>query len=223
MTSAFAAAAQAAAGTAQSAPQSNPLPFNGDDPFASPSDFKGGAFTPTPSMEALQGRTCVFIPRTFNPAAADPFNPGQTRKQWTADLYVLDGGELRFWYKQKADLSAVPPRQEAQVEHIVPEVTPATPFEVPQMWVSQAAIVPKLTGVSEKRQFLVCTIVRGAQKAQRDKGATDASVRAEHDAWVARGKAGPEPKSLWLAEDLSAEQMGRVREWWAGAKDTVKL
>ncbi len=221
---AFAAAAQAAsAGAQQSAPQSNPLPFNTDNPFGAPSEFKGGSFTPTPPMEALQGRSCIFVPRTFDPAAPDPFNPGNTRKQWTADLYVLDGGELRFWYKQKADPNANPPRPAADVEQVVPEVTPTNPYVSLGCWVSQAAIVPKLTGVSEKRQFLACTITRGAQKADRDKGVTDQAVRDAHAAWVSRGKSGPEPKSLWLAEDLTPEQMQRAVEWWNAAKDTIKL
>lgn len=217
------AAAQAGQQAATSAPQTNPLPFNTDSPFAKPSDMKGGIFVPTPPMEALQGRTCVFIPRTFNPNAQDPFNPGQTRKQWEADLYVLDGGVLRFWYKQKGNPNATPPIPEGLVEHVTEELTPERPYIVPKMWVSQAAIVPKLTGASEARQFLVCTIERGAQRAQREKGATDASVRAEHQAWIDRGKQGPEPKSLWLAADLNAEQMQTVMKWWSVAKDSIQL
>lgn len=197
----------------------NPLPFNGENPFGAPSDFKGGVFTPTPPMETLQGRTCVFIPRSFNPEAADPFNPGKTRKQWTVDLYVLDGGELRFWYKQKGQDGAAP----TDVEQVVTDLSPDSPYTVLGMWVSQAAIVPKLSGVADNRQFLICTIERGAQKADRDKGATDASVREAHAAWVARGKTGPEPKSLWLAADLNAEQVAKVHQWWAGAKDSIKL
>lgn len=225
MTNAFAqAAAQAAqAPAAQSAPVSNPLPFNTDDPFARPSEFQGGVFTPNPPMESLIGRTLVYIPRTFDPAAKDPFNPGQTRRQWTADLYVIDGGELRFWYTRKGNPNAVPPTQTEQVEQVWPQCTAATPYAVKGMWVSQAAIVPKLTGASDKRQILIGTIVRGAQRAQTEQGLTDATVREMHAAWVARGKNGPEPKSLWLLNDVPAENMPTVMEWWSLHKDSIKL
>lgn len=225
MTNAFAEAAARVAQQApqQSAPTTNPLPFNADNPFASPSEFKGGAFTPTPPMESLIGRTLVYIPRTFDPAAKDPFNAGATRKQWTVDLYVLDGGELRFWYTRKGNPNANPPTQTEQVEQVFENCTPATPYVVQGMWVSQAAIVPKLTGASDKRQLLIGTVIRGAQKAQIDQGMTDASVRDQHAAWVARGKQGPEPKSLWLLNDVPAEKMPLVHEWWNLHKDSVKL
>ncbi len=223
MTSAFAAAAaQASQGQPVSTPTSNPLPFNTDSPFASPSDFKGGAFTPTPPMDALVGRTLVYIPRTFDPAAKDPFNPDATRKQWTADLYVIDGGELRFWYTKKGNQNAVPPTTDEQVEQVFENCTPQTPYVSLNMWVSQAAIVPKLTGASDARKFLIGSPVRGAQRAQTEKGMTDASVREMHAAWVARGKNGPEPKSLWLLNDVPAEKMASVMAWWEAHKDTIK-
>lgn len=218
-----AAAAQAGQQAQQSAPQTNPLPFNTDSPFAKPSDFKGGTFTPTPPMEALVGRTLVYIPRTFDPAAKDPFNDGATRKQWTVDLYVVDGGELRFWYTRKGNPNAVPPTQTEQVEQVFPNCTPTTPYVVIGMWVSQAAIVGKLTAASNNRQILIGTPVMGAQKKQIDQGMTDASVRETHAQWVARGKTGPEPKFLWLLADVAPEQMSAVQAWWEAHKDTIKL
>jgi hypothetical protein len=224
--SAFAAAAaQMSQQAAPSAPVSNPLPFNEADLFAKPSDFKGGAFTPTPPMEALIGRTCVYIPRTFDAAAKDPFDPtGQkTRKQWTVDLYVIDGGELRFWYQKKGDQNATPPTQPATVEMVFPECSPATPYVSLHQWVSQAAIVSKLTAASEKRQILIGSPIMGAQKAQLDQGATDASVREQYAQWVANGKPGKEPKFLWLLSDVTAEGMARVQEWYGLHKDSLKL
>jgi hypothetical protein len=225
VTSAFAEAASKAAQPA-STPQSNPLPFNKENLFGSPSENKGGGmFVPTPPYEALIGRTLVYVPRTFDENAKDPFDPDgvKTRKLWTCDLYVVDGGRLSFWYKQKADLQATPPRPAAQVEHVVEDVSPQTPFFVPGFWVAQAAIVPKISAVAEKRQWLVGTPVRGAQKAQQKDGATDESVRQEHQAWVDRGKQGPEPKFLWLIEDASSEGMARVHEWYGIHGDSIKL
>lgn len=226
--SAFEQAAIAAGNvqTAQPAaagPVRNAMPVDQSNPFANPTDFGGGAFTPTPTMDVLVGRTLVYIPRSFDPAAKDPFNVGQTRKQWTADLYVIDGGELRFWYKQKGNLNAVPPTQDTTVEQVVENVTPQTPYVCLGTWVSQAAFVPKLTGAADRGQILIGTPVRGAQKAQRDKGATDESVRQDYAGWLARGKSGPEPKYLWLLNDVTPEGMANVQTWWAAHKDSIKL
>jgi len=219
MTSAFAEAA--AKGSPPATGQSNPLPFNTDSPFARPSDFKGGDFTPTPPYEAIIGRTVVYIPRTFDPAAPNPLSnePGATRKQWTVDFYVIDGGRLSFWRKQKGDPTATPPTTDKMVEHIVEEVSPTSPYAVKGMWETRAAIVPKLTAADQARQFLVGRIQRGAQKAQREKGMTDESVRQEHAAWIDRGKNGPEPKSLWFLEDVT--DMAPVMAWYEAHKDQI--
>lgn len=204
-----------------SAPTSNPLPFNRENPFGAPSENKGGAFVPTPPMEVLVGRTLVYIPRTFNPTAKDPFDTtGQkTRKQWTADLYVIDGGELRFWYEKKGRDGA----PDETVEQVYENASPETPYACDDIWVSQSAFVGKLSAVAEKRQLLVCTVTRGARKDQRDKGKTDEMIRADFDAWVARGKTGPEVKFVWLPVDVSGEAMARVQEWYSIHRDSIKL
>jgi hypothetical protein len=222
VTSAFADAAAAASQPA-SAPVSNPLPFNGENPFAKPSDFKGGAFTPTPPMEALKGRTCVYIPRTFDAAAKDPFDPDgiKTRKQWTVDLYVIDGGELRFWYERKGNPNANPPTKTETVEQVFENCSPTTPYTVLGMWVSQAAIVSKLTAASDARQILIGTPVMGAQKRQIDAGETDASVREAYARWVSNGKPGNAPKFLWLLADV--QDMAPVMAWYDAHKDSLKL
>lgn len=224
MTNAFAdAAAQVSqnASTPAAASSTNPLPFNNTNPFAKASDFGGsGDFTPTPTMDVLVGRTLVYIPRSFNPAAPDPFNVGQTRAQWTADLYVLDGGELRFWYKQRGDRNATPPTPDTDVEH-VSVVTPTEPYVAKGTWVSQSAFIKKLQGASDNRQFLVATPQRGAQKQQRDQGMTDADVRTAHANWIARGKQGAEPKFVWLLADVSDEGMKNVYTWYEAFKDKL--
>jgi hypothetical protein len=207
--------------------QANPLPFNTANLFGNPSELGGGgSFTPTPPMEFLVGRTLVYIPRTFDPAAKNPFATdasNMTRPQWTADMYVIDGGELRFFYDQKADANAIPPRQAATVEQVHENCTPQTPYVVTNSWVSQAAFVPKLTKVSDRRQFLVCTPVRGAQKSQRDAGMTDESVRQAHSAWVARNKQGNEPRFVWLPADVAPDAMASVMAWWEAHKDSIKI
>lgn len=217
---AFAAAA-AQASTPASNPTTNPLPFNTDNPFGAPSEQKGGVFTPTPGMEYLAGRTLVYIPRTFDANAKDPFDPSgtKTRKQWTCDLYVIDGGDLRFWYTKKDQDGAAP----EVVEHVHENTSPATPYVVLGQWVSQAAFVGKLSAVAEKRQILVCQVVRGAQKAQRDKGMTDEKVQEAYAAWVARGKMGEAPKFVWVPVDATAEGMANASEWYRLHKDSIKL
>jgi hypothetical protein len=220
MTNAFAEAAKNAGQPQASQGTSNPLPFNSDNPFARPSDFGGGAFTPTPPYEALVGRTLVYVPKSFDPAANDPFNPGQTRAQWTVDLYVIDGGELRFWYKQKGNPNATPPTQDATVEQVFENCTPETPYVVKGMWESRAAIVPKLTGADKARQFLIGRPERGARKVDRDKGVTDAAIRQQHADWVARGKNGQEPKSVWILEDVT--DMAPVMAWYEAHKDQLQ-
>jgi hypothetical protein len=206
--------------------QANPLPFNTADLFGSPSDFGGGTFTPTAPLESLVGRTLVYIPRVHNPAAPNPFATdasNATRPQWSADLYVVDGGELRFFYEQKADPNATPPRLAGTVEYVHENASPQTPYTVLNAWVSQSAFVTKLTRASERRQFLVGTPVRGAQKKQRDAGMTDESVRQAHAAWVARNKQGSEPKFVWLLADVAPEGMASVMQWWEAHKDSIKI
>lgn len=223
MTSAFAAAAQAAqpATSPAAAPTTNPLPFNANNPFANASNFGGsGNFTPAPPLDALVGRTVIYIPRAFNPAAPDPFNPGGTRAQWTADLYVLTGGRLSFWHKQKGDPNATPPTQDTQVERVQEDVSPTNPYVSLGTLVSQASFVRKLQGASDARQFLVASPFRGAMKAQRERGMTDAQVQAEHAAWITANKAYAEPKFVWLLGD---GDMDAALAWWAVASGNVKL
>ena len=210
--------AQSAA-PAASSPTSNPLPFNKENLFGNPSEHVGGSFDPSPPLEALVGRTLVYIPRTFDPAAKDPNNEGKTRKLWTADLFVIDGGDFRFWYTKKGRDGA----PDEAVEHIHEGTSPANPYVCTGTWVPQAALITKLSYFAEKRQLCVCTITRGALKKDRDKGKTDEALRAEYDAWVARGKTGPEVKFVWLPVDLSAEAMGRVHEWYSIHQDSIKL
>lgn len=221
-----AAAAQVSqSAPAASAPVRNAMPIDTSNPFAQSSDLGGGSYVPTPGVEALVGKTVVYIPRSFDANAKDPFDPtGQkTRPQWTADLFVIDGGDLRFWHKQKANPNATPPVPEATVEKVVPNVSPTNPYVCPSTWVSQAAVVPKLTAAADRGQILIGTYTRGAQKAQREKNITDEQVSAEYDAWVARGKSGPEVKFVWLLADVTPDGMKNVQAWWAANKDTIKL
>lgn len=220
------AGAPPASPAAASAGETSPIPFDTSNLFASPSDFGGGSFTPSAPMESLIGRTLVYIPRSFNPSAPNPFATdasNATRPQWTADLYVIDGGRLSFFYEQKADLNAVPPRPAATVEYTHENCTPETPYVVTDSWVSQAALVKKLSGAAKLRRFLIGTPVRGAMKKQREAGQTDASVQAAHAAWVARNKQGSEPKFVWILNDVDGEAMARVLAWWESHKDSIKL
>ena len=227
---AFKAAAEQAApaAPATSAPTRNAMPIDTNNPFAQSSELGGGGgtFTPTPSVEALVGRTVVYIPRSFDPNALVPASfgapAGATRKQWTADLYILDGGELRFWYTKKGDPTATPPVPESTVEHVVESVTPENPYVCLNTWVAQAAFVGKLSAAADRGQILIGSPIRGAMKAQREKGMSDAQVQADYETWVSRGKPGTF-QFVWLLDDVSPEGMKNVQTWWAAHKDTIKL
>jgi hypothetical protein len=224
-----AAAAQASqSAPAASAPVRNAMPIDASNPFAQSSELGGGGgtFAPTPSVENLVGRTVVYIPRTFDANALVPASfgapAGATRKQWTADLYILDGGELRFWYTKKGDPKATPPTQDATVEHVVENVTPEDPYVCLNTWVAQAAFVGKLSAAADRGQILIGSPIRGAMKAQREKGMTDEQVQADFDAWLARGKPG-NFQFVWLLADVTPDGMKNVQTWWATHKDSIKL
>lgn len=209
----------AAAQVSPAAPASDP--FTGahdmDDPFATSSDFRGGDFTPSPTLEVLKGRVVVMIPRSFNPSAKDPNDPtGQkTRELYTVDLAVLDGGKLAYTYKRKGNPEATDPkdREDTYPEFSV-DVTPDSPFVVKGFWVPQGGVIGKLKQAhANGRPYLgVPAIV--PVKADRDKGKTAADVQRDLDNWVARGRTGPRPLFSWVLADPTEAQRQIARDWW---------
>lgn len=222
------AAAQAAesAGTAATAVTEDPFSSAHDmeDPFATGSDFKGGPFTPSPQIETLRNRLIVMIPREFNPEAENPFwekeGDSKTRELYTVDLYVLGGGPFVFSYKTKAD-----PEKGIAAEYKDYDAgTPSaeTPFEVKRFWVPQGGLIGKLKQTHAKGAPLLGVPNFVPRKSGRDKGVTNAAIRAEYDAWVKRGKPGNGPSTAWGIDDPTPEQRKVAITWWAANKGDIE-
>lgn len=186
-----------------------------DDPFATSSDFKGGDFTPSPPIETLRGRLLVMIPREFDPKQPDPFNEGEFRELYTVDLYILDGGPLKFPYKKKGD-----PEKGTSDEYVDFEA-PELPFEVKRFWVPQGNLINKLKQTHRKGAPFLGVLDLVPQKAGRDKGVTAAQIRAEYDAWVKRNRVGTGPRIAWAMDDPSPDRRAAAISWWAANKNDI--
>lgn len=187
-----------------------------DDPFATSSDYRG-EYTPSPNIELLAGRLLVMIPRKFDPAAKDPFDPDgvKIRELYTVDLTVIDGGRLEFPYKVKGD-----PERGTEDEWKTWTIE-ATPFTIPGFWVPQGGIIGKLKqSHAEGRPFLGI-LTMGPQRAQRDRGVTTAQVQADYAGWIARGKVGNAPKFAWSMPDPTPERRAAALAWWATVRETI--
>ena len=204
-------------------------PFGGvdvdEDPFATSEDVKGGVFAPKPKPEDLNGRLIAMIPRSFK---ADHPKPEQWRKDandtvqdlYTVDLYVIDGGELRFWYDAKVEGS----EDLVPTEQIIPAEDMPAAFE--GVWILQQALIGQLKRVDgTARPILMGTMRRGPQAKEARAGKTFDDIRDAYDAWVARGKPDNKgPKFSWQVDvNVNADQRRQAQQWWATAKDSIKL
>lgn len=203
-------------------------PFTGTadmaDPFATSDTYRGGDFTPSPTLEALQGRMVAMFPRTLDPNAKDPNNPGQTREQYTVDLYVLNGGRLSYFYTQKGNPEAqnAEDRQDQVKEYVVEDVSPTNAFHVASYWVPQGGVIGKLKKAHRDGVPFLGVPTMVPTKADRDKGKTNAQVKAEVDAWVARQRQGARPRYTWSLETPTPDVRQGAIQWWAAAKGEVE-
>jgi hypothetical protein len=189
-----------------------------DDPFATSSDFKGGPYTPSPTLEVLKGRVVVMIPRSLDKNAKDPNDPSgqKTREVYTVDLVVLDGGPLAFTYKRKGNPEATDPkdREDSYPEFAVEDITPDTPFSVTGFWVPQAGVIGKLKqSHANGRPYLGVPAIAPV-KADRDKGVTAEQVQRQVDAWIARGRQDARPRYSWTLADPTPAQRAAALSWW---------
>lgn len=228
------AAQQAAASTpppAAAAPAQHPAgedPFlsahDAEDPFATSDDFRGGPFTPSPPIELLRGRLLAMFPRKFEANADNPHKveadpSSYTREMYTVDLYVLDGGPLKFQYKIKADPNKGTEERYEEFDAGTPSAE--NPFVIKSHWVPQGAIIGKLKGSHRKGAPFLGVLDLGAQAAERKKGTTDAQIRAKYDAWVSRNRVGDKPKYSWAMDAPAAERRKVAIEFWAAHKDGI--
>jgi hypothetical protein len=190
-----------------------------DDPFATSSDYKGGDFTPAAPIEALDGRLVVMIPRSLDSNAKDPNNEGQTREQYTVDLYVLSGGRLTYYYNVKADPESG--REAETKEMVVEDITPANPFVITGYWVPQQGILGKLKKAHKDGRPFLGVVDMLPVSADRQKGKTSAQIRAEYSAWVQRNRAGARPRYSWTLSDPSPDLRAAAIEWWKANRENI--
>lgn len=207
--------AQAAVGSA--APDAFTASHDADDPFAVSTDYKGGDFTPAVPLDNLQGRLVIMIPRSLDANAKDPFDPEgkKTREQYTVDLHVLTGGELRYYYTQRADAEKGTPEETKEM------VIPETPASWPNYWVPQGAIIGKLKHAHANGRPFLGVVAMIPTKADRARGVTAQQIREIVHAWVARNRQGARPQYTWVLEDPTPEQREVAKAWWATNKDTI--
>lgn len=207
--------------TASTAPAGDAFtaPADMDDPFATSSDYRGGDYTPSPTLEALQGRLVVMIPRVLDPNAKDPNNPGDTREQYTVDLTVLDGGRLTYFYNVKGDPEKG--TQDETKEWVVEDISGDKPFTVTGYWVPQGGVIGKLKKAHKDGRPYLGVPGMVPTKADRDRGVTAAQVRQNVAAWVARNRQGARPRYTWTLEDPDTTQRGIAVAWWKANRESI--
>jgi len=207
------AAAQVAGSAGTAAPAADPFTGAADsaDPFATSSDYRGD-FSPSPTMDALAGRLVVIIPRSFDPDAKDPLNPGKTRECYTVDLTVLTGGRMSWYYTEKGN--AEKGTEDEVKEFVVDDVSAANPYTNANHWIPQGAIIGKIKKSHRDGRPFLGIPARGPQKADRDKGVTMAQIEKRYSDWVGRNRQGDAPKFSWVMVDPTPEQRAIAIGWW---------
>lgn len=192
---------------------------NADDPFATPEDVKsGGAFTPVPSLSNLEGRLVAMIPRKFEDDAPIPEDYRQkdgptVRDRYTVDMYVLNGGELRYTYLAKVEGKS----EREEREHVIPaEELPAT---FTRVWRVEQAMIGQLKKVDGSvRPVLLGVVRRGPQAKDRNEGKTFSDVAAAYAKWAANPTKSKEPRFSWQIDvEISKEERSLALEWWRNA------
>jgi hypothetical protein len=190
-----------------------------DDPFADPETVKaGGAFTPRPALEDLEGRLLALIPRAFDKESKTPqiwVDKGApaTREQYTADMVLLDGGPLTFPYKDKVT--------EGKTTTVVDKewTIDVLPHLWQGVWRSEASLIGQLKKVDGTgKPILLGVLRRGPQADDRKAGKTWEDIAAAFTAWR-KNPRGNAPKFSWFVDvDVTPEQAALAREWWKAAR-----
>lgn len=217
--------------TAQSDPFNGPSTVDASDPFATGEDLKGGPYTPSPSVDDLEGRLVVMIPRQFRsdaPIFKDFIKEGgpTTQDRYTVDLYVLGSEPLVYSYKERDEKGG----ETGKVIEVKVDDMPAC-FK--GVWINRAALVGQLRKVDGSGRPLLMGVMRkGPQSQDRRNGATfdtiATSFRKFQDAYAAyvaggmKGAKPTEPRYSWQVDVLvSAEQRAVAMRWWESSKDAI--
>jgi hypothetical protein len=199
-------------------------PADEDDPFADSVDAKvgGGAFTPRPVLEDLEGRLIIMVPRELDREAKTPqmwVDKGAkpTREQYTVDMVVLDGGPLTYSYRDKV-VDGNTTRMEDK-EYTVDTL----PFMWSGVWRTEASIIGQLKKVDgTKKPMLLGVLRRGPQADDRRNGKTWQDIAAEFEKWR-KNPRGAAPAFSWFV-DVEAADVPANKElalqWWRGARES---
>ena len=195
------------------------------DPFASPEDVKSsGVFVPRPPIDALEGRTLVIVPRSYDEKAPvseylqRTFNLPKEREEWKVDLIVLNGGKLEYTYRSKVQGT------ESEFEEKIMSVT-EFPFMVPNFVISWANIIGTVNRLSKLPNPMGIGSIRGGYSAKEMRnGKTFDDFAAEVAAWEEKVKknprtAGDRPKAKWhfvLSTDPADRALAVA--WWNQAR-----
>lgn len=189
------------------------------DPFGRSSEYagQGGAWDPRVPFDDIEGRACIFVPKSFRDDAPDPFNEGEKREEWRVDIVVLEGPVFSYTAKIKESKDA-----EAVEKTIEVNEFPAT-FR--SQSISQGQLVAALKGVDKDpaKLFLFGVLTRVPQKRDAGKYTIEsiAASRAAYVEYVKRtGKTEPDnrQRSTWNLDDreqvLSPQRFALARAWW---------
>lgn len=187
-----------------------------EDPFATADDVKGGTFTPSPPLEALDGKLVIMVPRKFVDDAPVPEQwkkaGGATiRDRYTVDLVVLGAGEFTFQYMAKVDGK----EEREEQSHTV-----TLPALFTGKWVHESAIIGQLRKVDgTSRPLLRGILRRGPQADDRRAGKTFADVEAAFAAWMRNPRPNQTPKFSWQVDvdGVTAEQAAAALTWYRNA------
>lgn len=187
-----------------------------EDPFATPDDVKGGAFTPTPPFEALDGHLVVMVPRSFRDDAPIPeeyrtADGPKVRDQYTVDMVILDGPPVTFEYNGPIKVDGKRDRLSTTVTEF--------PALFTGVWRVEASIVGQLKKVDgSARPMLLGVLRRGPQAKDRQAGKTFEHIAFAFDAWRKNPKGMP-PRFSWQIDTaITPEQKAAAMSWWNAAK-----
>lgn len=196
-----------------------PDPFGGaeldDDPFATADDVKA-SFTPKPTLEDLDGRLLVMVPRAFTDEApkAKQFwkdkNVAETQDRYTVDLVVLDGGPLTYKYYGQPD---------AQGNRAENENTVEPPFMWTDAWRNEASLIGQLRKVDgTARPMLLGVLRKGPQADDRKAGKGFAEIAAAFEAFY-RNPRLAKPKFSWQmdVDGVTPAQHAAALDWYRQA------
>ena len=153
------------------------------DPFAQP------ASSLFPKVDQLGGRLLLIKPKLIEvvPKPAEfGGKPGETQERVTADVVVLDGGEI---------------------------VGEEAPTKFSDMYISQQSLVGVLKGALRQNTATLGRLFQFPVKADAATYPTRQALAEARAAWLAAGAVGQAPRYTWKLEEFMPADAEVAREW----------